>query len=37
LQAVRVDAHGLGPGLLPASAFASVYVSNRQGFVEFGK
>jgi len=37
LQAVRVDARGLGPGLLPASVFGSVYVSNRGGFVEFGK
>jgi predicted aspartyl protease len=37
LQAVRVEAAGLGAGLLPASAFGSVYVSNREGFVEFGK
>jgi predicted aspartyl protease len=37
LEAVRIDLHGLGPGLLPASAFASVFVSNREGFVEFGR
>jgi predicted aspartyl protease len=35
MDAVRIDVHGLGPGLLPASAFASVFVSNREGFVEF--
>jgi predicted aspartyl protease len=35
IDAVRIDVPGLGPGLLPASAFASVFVSNRQGFVEF--
>ena len=35
LDAVRIDVHGLGPGLLPTSAFASVFVSNREGFVEF--
>ena len=35
LNAVRIDVHGLGPGLLPASAFAAVFVSNREGFVEF--
>jgi len=35
MGAVRVDVHGLGPGLLPASAFGSVFVSNRQGYVEF--
>jgi predicted aspartyl protease len=37
LEAVRVEARGLGAGLLPASAFTTVYVSNREGFVEFGK
>jgi predicted aspartyl protease len=37
LNAVRVDLQGLGPGLLPTSAFASVFVSNRGGFVEFGR
>jgi predicted aspartyl protease len=35
IDAVRVDASGLGPGMLPASAFASVFVSNRDRFVEF--
>jgi predicted aspartyl protease len=34
-NAVRIDLDGLGPGLLPASAYASVFVSNREGFVEF--
>jgi predicted aspartyl protease len=37
VDAVRIDVHGLGPGLLPASAFASVFVSNREGFVEFSR
>ena len=37
VEAVRVDVSGLGPGLLPAAAFASVFVSNREGFVEFGR
>ncbi|MGA2117406.1 MAG: retropepsin-like aspartic protease [Bryobacteraceae bacterium] len=37
MDAVRIDVHGLGPGLLPASAFASVFVSNREGFVEFSR
>jgi len=37
MGAVRIDVHGLGPGLLPASAFASVFVSNREGFVEFSR
>ncbi len=37
VEAVRVDVNGLGPGLLPAAAFASVFVSNREGFVEFGR
>jgi predicted aspartyl protease len=37
MEAVRIDIHGLGPGLLPASAFASVFVSNREGFVEFSR
>jgi len=35
MEAFRIDAHGLGSGLLPASVFAGVYVSNREGFVEF--
>jgi predicted aspartyl protease len=35
MDAVRIDVHGLGPGLLPTRAFASVFVSNREGFVEF--
>jgi predicted aspartyl protease len=37
LSAVRIDAQGLGPGLLPTSAFDAVFVSNRRGFVEFRK
>jgi hypothetical protein len=37
LNAVRIDLHGLGPSLLPASTFASVFVSNREGFVEFSR
>lgn len=37
LDAARIDVHGLGPGLLPARAFASVFVSNREGFVEFSR
>jgi hypothetical protein len=37
IEAIRIDLHGLGPGLLPASAFESVFVSNREGFVEFGR
>jgi hypothetical protein len=37
MDAVRIDVHGLGPGLLPTSAFASVFVSNREGFVEFSR
>lgn len=37
MDAFRIDVRGLGPGLLPASAFASVFVSNRQGFVEFSR
>lgn len=37
MDAVRIDVHGLGPGLLPASAFSSVFVSNREGFVEFNR
>jgi hypothetical protein len=37
MDAVRIDVHGLGPGLLPASAFASVFVSNREGIVEFNR
>ncbi len=35
IDAVRIDVHG--PGLLPAGAFASVFVSNREGFVEFSR
>jgi predicted aspartyl protease len=35
MDAVRIDVRGVGPGLLPASAFASVFVSNREGFIEF--
>lgn len=35
VQAFRIDVHGLGPGLIPASAFSAVFVSNREGFVEF--
>jgi len=37
MDAVRIDVRGLGPGLLPASAFASVFVSNHEGFVEFSR
>jgi predicted aspartyl protease len=37
MDAVRIDVRGLGPGLLPASIFASVFVSNREGFVEFSR
>jgi len=37
MDAFRIDVHGLGPSLLPASAFASVFVSNREGFVEFSR
>jgi hypothetical protein len=37
MNAFRIDVNGLGPGLLPASAFASVFVSNREGFVEFSR
>lgn len=37
MDAVRIDVHGRGPGLLPASIFASVFVSNREGFVEFSR
>ncbi len=34
MDAVRVNAAESAPGLLPANAFASVFVSNRYGFVE---
>ncbi len=37
MDAVRVDVSGLGPGLLPTSRFASVFVSNHQRFVQFGR
>jgi predicted aspartyl protease len=37
MNAVRVSAMQAGPGLLPASAFSAVYVSNRHGFVEFAR
>lgn len=37
VEAVRIDTRGLGPGLLPASGFATVFVSNREGFVQFGR
>ena len=37
VMAVRVAASGLGSGLLPASAFSSVFVSNRQGFVQLSR
>lgn len=35
VDAVRLDIHEQGHGLLPTGAFASVFVSNREGFVEF--
>jgi predicted aspartyl protease len=35
IDAFRIDAGGLGPGVLPASAFQSVFVSNLERFVEF--
>jgi predicted aspartyl protease len=35
MKIVRVHFAEPAPGLLPASAFAAVFVSNRQGFVEF--
>jgi hypothetical protein len=35
IDVIRVDAGGLGSGLLPTRAFESVFVSNREGFVEF--
>ena len=37
MEAVRVDVRGLGQGLLPTSAFRSVFISNREGFVEFAR
>jgi len=37
VDAVSIDLSGPGPGLLPAAAFASVFVSNREGFVEFSR
>jgi hypothetical protein len=37
IDVVRVDVGGLGPGLLPTRAFESVFVSNREGFVQFSR
>jgi predicted aspartyl protease len=37
MNAVRVNAMQAEPGLLPASAFGTVYISNRHGFVEFAR
>ena len=36
-DAVRVNTRDFDTGLLPASAFGSVFISNRSGFVEFRK